>query len=355
MPDRRVFVAVFVLVIVIGGSWAAAHFVRPLPEPRWTSSDLPPLPPERDNVYALLDGRLTPPDLDSLVVEDGDDVDSILAEARTRHSELRAALEPTRELRAEIRRRPRFVEAGGLLGRSHVLEGMTAWKLRSLSVLNAVLQREHDAAAEEVASMWTQAVDYSTHCQSMLSCLVGQRLQQLALGSAELLAQRSPRDLRWLARLIDSSTPDRSAISHGIVAEYVYARVALETHDAPLLDRAHTDALIRDHFSTALDFARDPANPRPVADFREGALWWLYNPAGKRLASGATVQHLDDLIERYVREADAIAIRRDETTRAMRSLPRRATHRTTLQLPRIDPRAMPTLHAPEPFGSCEGK
>lgn len=352
MPDRRVFIAAFAFLVVIGGSWAGAHFARPLPAPRWTSADLPAAPPDAENVDALLDTVITMPDLDSLLVEEGTDVDELLERARELRIELDGALAPTDELRAEIRRRPRFVEASGMLGRSRVMEAMSIWKLRSLAVLRDVMNDRHEAAAEEVASMWTQALDYANHCRSLLSCTAGQHLLELASGSAELLARRSPHDLRWLARLVEVSTIERSAIENGIIAEYVYARVALESFEAPLLDRAHTDALLADHYATALEFARDPSKPRPVDDFRDSPIWWLYNPAGKRLASGAMVQHLGQLIERHTRRTDELTRRRDALVELLAG---RATHGTTRELAGEDPRAMTTLHASEPLGGCEGE
>ncbi len=354
MPDRRVVIASFVFVVVIGGSWAAAHFVRPIPEARWTNADLPTLPPERDNVYALLAQRITFPDVDTLIIDDSTDFELHLEDALRLRDELDTALAPTEALRDEVRQRPRFVESGGLLGQPHVLEGMALWKLRQLAVLQSTMNGEHERAAEEVASMWTHAVDYASHCQSMVSCMAGQRLLQLTLGASELLANESPLDLRWLARVLESSVPARSAIANGIIAEYVYARVSLETYDAPLLDRAHTDAMLANHYERALAFAHDASNPRPTPRFRDNVLWWLYNPAGKRLASITTVQGLDSLIERYGREADDIVLRRDHAVASLRST-RRAAYRAAFELPCEDPGAVPALDSAEIRGCIQGQ
>ena len=356
MLHRRVFVGAFALVLAILGTWAGAHFIRPLPEARWTSADLPALPPDAENVFGLLGASTRTPDLDALVVDEYAEVARVLREGRAREPELVDALAPSTELRAAIRQRPRYVESSGMLGRSRVMEGIATWKTRALAVLLALVEEESVLAGEEVASMWTQAVDYSNHCQSMVSCMAGQRLLHITLGAAELLAHAAPREASWVARLLESSTEDRTAITHGIIAEYVYGRMALETHDAPLFDRAQTDRMLANHFESAIAFALDPTQPRPRPRFREHPLWWTYNPTGKTFASGFTIQHFADAIERYGREADAITTRRDallESIRASNGSAGSATDGAAVQLAGEDAGAMATLHAPQPLGGSE--
>lgn len=238
---------------------------------------------------------------------------------RENESAIDHAVRATAETRAQADARPRFVLAGG-----DIIDALAFSRHRGVAVL---VEPESSRALVMARVFWRHALDAIAQCDTLVECMVGLAIGEHAMLSVESVLYRfSVDELPGRAELkaeVQTAFRRRPSLARAIESEYLFVRTAIEELTCVSLDRAQTEAILREYYEAMHDYAErlarveDTASEegialgRAVEPFRDGVqdeFSSFYNICGGTLAETFGIG-LDEHIERHRERVDELVER----------------------------------------------